>query len=620
MLTRSQPTLLHWRGGWTLCLTGVLVLGTNLLYPDSTLRLKLLVSELESPVYVTHSGDGTGRLFIVEQGGRIRIHQDGEMFQQSFLDIRDRVEFVGEMGLLGLAFHPQFKENRRFFVNYTTTEGGPRRTVVAEYRASSDDLDVADPNEHIILEFNQPATNHNGGHLAFGRDGFLYIGTGDGGGGGDPHGGGQDRGNLRGAVLRIDVDGGSPYAIPPDNPFLDEPEARDEIWAYGLRNPWRFSFDRSGGRLFLADVGQNEWEEVNVVVRGGNYGWNLMEGPVCFKAAPPCEQGTILPIWSYPHPEVQVAGWPEWERGKCITGGYVYRGRQRSGPWGAYIYGDYIGGQIWALEETSAGVWKNRLLLGTNLRISSFGEDEQGEIYVVHRASQNGSIYQLQFGWREVFAQAADGRTPQGDFRTSVILVNNNDEPVSGELVFRAGDGTPLEVTIRGETAGNFPFELPAKSSMAFATSGQSDPAAVGWAEVLSDERVVGTAVYTLLGEFEEPLGEAGIAASEPGTEFTTHVIRRAAFDRSTAVALANPSSEEGAEVELVVKDLDGAVVIERLVVLEPRHQIAQFVEEMGPLPSDFEGTLVITSSSPVVGTVIFTQRGVQASSLPLAQ
>jgi len=346
-------------------------------------KLERVVSGLLNPVYVTHAGDGSGRLFVVEQAGVIRIFQKGTLLPAPFLDIRDRVESGGEKGLLSVAFHPNYETNRRFFVDYTTRRGRQLKTIIAEYKVSDTDPNFADPtSERILLQIDQPFDNHNGGLVKFGPDGFLYIGMGDGGSAGDPFGNGQNLNTLLGKLLRIDVDSRMPYAIPSDNPFVGRADAKGEIWAYGLRNPWRFSFDRCTGRLFLADVGQNRWEEIDLIEKGGNYGWNIMEGAHCFRPPTGCNMaGLKLPIAEYDH-----------SLGCSITGGYIYRGKQHAELMGRYFFGDFCSGRLWALTETASGGWTMTELLQTGLSISSFGEDEEGEVYIV---DYNGSIYRL---------------------------------------------------------------------------------------------------------------------------------------------------------------------------------------------------------------------------------
>ena len=260
-----------------------------------TITLDDVVGGLTNPVYLTHAGDGSGRLFVVEQAGKIRIVQDGSLLSIPFLDIQNRVTSGGEMGLLSVAFHPSYKSNRRFFVNYTDRRPN-LKTIVAEYQASAAKPNIAGTTEKVVLTIDQPYDNHNGGQLQFGPDGYLYIGMGDGGSGGDPQGNGQNKNALLGKLLRIDVDRDSPYGVPAGNPFVGVSGA-DEIWALGLRNPWRFSFDRANGRLFAADVGQNLYEEVDIINRAGNYGWNVMEGAHCYSPPTGCDTtGLELPI------------------------------------------------------------------------------------------------------------------------------------------------------------------------------------------------------------------------------------------------------------------------------------------------------------------------------------
>jgi len=333
------------------------------------------------PVYLTHAGDGSGRLFVVEQAGVIRIVRDGKISATPFLDIRDRVESGGEKGLLSVAFHPKYKENGRFFVNYTARKQGVLKSIIAEYNVSQTNPDIADRAERVILEIEQPFANHNGGLNKFGPDGFLYIGMGDGGAAGDPLNAGQSLDTLLGKMLRIDVER-EPYAIPQDNPFVGRADVQGEIWAYGLRNPWRFSFDRCTGRLFAGDVGQDRIEEIDLIEKGKNYGWRIMEGSQCFDPPSLCNtQGLELPIAEYDH-----------SLGCSVTGGYVYRGTQFPTLIGHYLFGDYCSGRIWSLTEDPQGRWTMRQLIDSPFSISSFGEDEQGELYVVH---YGGAVYRV---------------------------------------------------------------------------------------------------------------------------------------------------------------------------------------------------------------------------------
>ncbi|HEY5610001.1 MAG TPA: PQQ-dependent sugar dehydrogenase [Thermoanaerobaculia bacterium] len=344
-----------------------------------------VIRGLDSPVALTHAGDGSGRLFATLQEGRIVIIKDGAALETPFLDVASLVSCCGERGLLSVAFHPQFEANGFFFVNYTNRSGD---TVVARYRVSATNRDVADPaSASMILTIDQPFSNHNGGQLKFGPDGYLYIGMGDGGSGGDPQNRAQNLSNLLGKLLRIDVDRGSPYAIPADNPFVANAAARKEIWSYGLRNPWRFTFDRSTGDLYIADVGQNQWEEIHfqpALSRGGeNYGWRIMEGAHCFNPSTNCNRtGLVLPIAEYDH-----------SLGCSVTGGYVYRGTKWPQFDGVYFYADYCSGRIWATARRTDGTWETTQLLDTAAMISTFGEDERGEVYVVDHAS--GTVFRI---------------------------------------------------------------------------------------------------------------------------------------------------------------------------------------------------------------------------------
>ncbi|MCA1733491.1 MAG: PQQ-dependent sugar dehydrogenase [Acidobacteria bacterium] len=352
--------------------------------PAVEIALTKIADGLAAPIAITSAGDGSGRLFITLQEGRIVVIRGGALLPEPFLDIRHLVGAGGERGLLSVSFHPRFAQNGHFFVDYTDRSGD---TVIARYTVSPATPDRADPSTaKTILTVDQPFSNHNGGQLQFGPDGYLYIGMGDGGSGGDPENRAQNLSTLLGKLLRIDVDGGDPYAIPPDNPFIATSGARPEIWSYGLRNPWRFSFDRRTHDLFIADVGQNEWEEINVQAggsRGGeNWGWRLMEGMHCFDPLAGCNDGSLtLPVLEYGRSE-----------GCSVSGGYRYRGSASPPLDGIYVYGDFCSGRIWGARANPNGTWTTELLLDTTFSISSFGEDEQGEIYV---ADISGAIYRI---------------------------------------------------------------------------------------------------------------------------------------------------------------------------------------------------------------------------------
>lgn len=350
------------------------------------------------PILLTHANDGSGRIFVPQQQGIVHVFKPDSKETSIFLDHSKKVVYIdkeNEEGFLGMAFHPKYKTNGEFFVFYTTTET-PHTTVVSRFKVSKSDPNKADPNsEEVLLSVTHPYWNHKGGTICFGNDGYLYIAIGDGGAGNDPHSNGQNLQTLLGKILRIDVDnkeGKLKYGIPKDNPLIgkmskNQPIARPEIYAYGLRNVWRMAVDRQSGTLWAADVGQNLWEEIDIIVKGGNYGWNLREAkhefaPSSLSNAP----GMIEPIWEYDH-----------ETGKSITGGTVYRGKKFPELTGHYIYADYVSGKIWALkyDESKKAVVANRSIpyTGANLPIMSFGEDEDGEIYFTILAPDGKGIY-----------------------------------------------------------------------------------------------------------------------------------------------------------------------------------------------------------------------------------
>lgn len=347
-----------------------------------TLRLDVLFAGLDHPLLVTHAGDDSGRIFILEQTGRVLVARNGTLLEEPFLDIRDRVESGGERGLLGLAFSPRHAEDRIAYVSYTETHGD---SVLARYRLESGTDDRLDPaSEEIILKVDQPYGNHNGGHIAFGPDGMLYYGLGDGGGAGDPQGNGQDPNALLGSLLRLDVGTPTGYASPEDNPYKHG-NGRAEVWAKGLRNPWRFSFDRETGDLYIGDVGQNKVEEINFQPAGSpggaNYGWNVFEGAERYKPLGNPFSETTAPVATYTHAE-----------GGCsVTGGHVYRGNGIPSLVGTYLYADYCSGKLWGLRYAE-DAWRSELLMESGFRVSSFGEDEEGELFVV---DHGGKILRL---------------------------------------------------------------------------------------------------------------------------------------------------------------------------------------------------------------------------------
>lgn len=386
-------------------------------WPD--LQLGTPITNANSPVALTHAPDGSGRLFIVERAGRIRIWDGGAL--RTFLDLRSRVNTNDsggdERGLLALAFSPEYATNGHFYVNYISSNSSPRgSTVISRFTVNPANADDGiETSEEVILVIPQPEPNHNGGQINFGPDGYLYIGMGDGGGAGDLHGSvgnGQANDTFLGKMLRIDVEGlpdpGLPYAIPADNPFLLDTQVPNEIWAFGLRNPWRWSFDRKTGDMYIADVGQYEWEEVNFIpaasTGGENFQWRRVEGFNTFNSGTPLTKGTSTdPVFEYDH-----------NAGSSITGGYVYRGSSFPRMEGIYYFGDYNSGRIWGLQRDPSGNWIDRQFLDTSLNISSFGEDEAGNLYVASLFT--GDIYRLSDTRGETYLQVTEASfTPDGE-------------------------------------------------------------------------------------------------------------------------------------------------------------------------------------------------------------
>lgn len=339
--------------------------------------LETVAEGLRRPLFVTHANDDSSRIFIMEQGGVVYVQgDDGE--RTTFLDISGLVSPAAnsanytERGLLGLVFAPDYAESGEFYVNYTNQSG---TTILARYQVSAD-ADVADANSaQILFEQDQPFPNHNGGHLAFGSDGYLYMALGDGGAAGDPLAAGQNPQTLLGSIIRIDVSGGGDYLIPEDNPFVTGEDGAPEVWSFGWRNPWRFSFDRETGDMYIGDVGQNQWEEINFEPRGiggQNYGWNAFEANTVFNSNVRAPRA-VDPVADYNH-----------SQGCSVTGGYIYRGSAIPDLAGVYFYGDYCSGNIWYAYRDTEGNWQSELFLETGMQISSFGEDGDGELYVVN--------------------------------------------------------------------------------------------------------------------------------------------------------------------------------------------------------------------------------------------
>ena len=355
------------------------------------LGLALVAGGLSSPLLVTNAGDGSGRLFVVEKTGKVRVIKNGSLLTTPFIDLSRSVSNGGEQGVLGLAFHPSYKTNGKLYLSYTDLNG---TSIIREYRVSASNPDRADGSSgRTLLRVKQPYENHNGGNIAFGPDGYLYIGFGDGGSGGDPGNRAQNKDTLLGKLLRIDVNkrtGSLPYAIPPGNPYVGR-AGLDQIWAIGLRNPWRWSFDRETGDLWIGDVGQGAWEEVDRALavhglnagRALNFGWRVMEGTHCFKPSSGCVRtGKTLPLTEYGH-----------DQGRCsITGGFVYRGKAYPDLVGAYLFADYCSGEIWYVDRGAARGTAPIRALDTSSSLTSFGEDQAGELYVT---DTDGTVFRM---------------------------------------------------------------------------------------------------------------------------------------------------------------------------------------------------------------------------------
>jgi glucose/arabinose dehydrogenase len=354
---------------------------------NAQIKIVKIAGNLVSPVDIVNAGDGSLRLFIALQGGKIVVYSGGKILGTPFLNISDLIFCCGERGLLSIAFHPSYKTNGLFFVYYTNTSGN---LVLARFKVSATNRNVAiKSSKKILLTISHPTyANHNGGRIAFGKDGFLYLSVGDGGGGGDQSNNAQNLGKLLGKILRINVNAGSLYSIPPGNPFSNVTGAKKEIWAFGYRNPWRWSFDRANGNMYIGDVGQNLYEEIDFQPAnspgGENYGWRFMEGNHCYNPASNCNNGKLkAPIIEYGH-----------GAGCSVVGGYVYRGTAISAIVGKYLYSDYCSGIIWGATNSS-GKWISTQLLSTGFNVSTFGEGENGALYVAQHANPGGAIYRI---------------------------------------------------------------------------------------------------------------------------------------------------------------------------------------------------------------------------------
>ena len=525
-------------------LTSALALISILLFPMEgssqipQIQLHSITEErLTGPTFVTNSHDGTGRLFILEQRGRIVVVQPNTRATTVFLDLTDKVVTSTERGLLGMTFHPQFTDNHEFFVDYTRKPDGA--IVVARYKVSTTNPNVVEPGETVVLTIPHQAAEHNGGMIEFGSDGYLYISTGDGGTSYDPANNAQDLSSLLGKILRIDVD--SPtnssvhYSSPPDNPFYGATNGRDEIFALGFRNPWRFSFDRATGEMYVGDVGQDVFEELDVVESGGNYGWRVFEGTLCTNKGPAtCDPNAyISPILQYGHTG---------KGGTCaITGGYVYRGNKQSLPFGAYVYADYCTGQIYMLYHG-----QQQLLLDTTKQITSFGEDEEGEIYVV-----GGTVDRIV--------------NPGRSFTTTTS------------------------------------FELNPGGTLSFESPGVSENVSVAHAQIQTDADALRSSALAFIGFRKDGvlISESAVPATALAESGRVYVEIGEGHD--TGIALVNPDMAQPAAVSFYFTDSDGNDFGESLVRIPAGGKIAAFLNE-GPFygPNVFRGTFTFDSSVPL--------------------
>jgi hypothetical protein len=561
---------------------------------QSQVEVETFVSGLDQPVCVTHPRDGSNRLFIAEQPGAIRVLQPGTRTPQPFLDIRSKVLSGGEQGLLGLAFHPAFRDNGRFFVNYTRRPDGA--TVIAEYRTAPGNPNAADLSESVLLVIGQPFANHNGGMLEFGPDGYLYIAVGDGGAGNDPGNRAQDPADLLGKILRIDVDRAEPgkaYSSPPDNPFAGVANARPEIYAVGLRNPWRFSFDRVTGSLYAGDVGQNQVEEVDVITRGGNYGWRIFEGTRCTGLGPAsCDApGFTGPIAEYTH-----------DGRRCsVTGGYVYRGSKGTLPAGAYVYGDFCSGEIFLHNGG-----RSALILDTQINISSFGEDEAGEIYVT--GLTDGTIYRITnaAGAATDSAIIFPALSSSGVERTGFAIVNFDAAPAnlvltardaSGNVISGSGITNPRDLVLESRV------QLALLDSEIFGAGleGRSSP---GWVSVDSSSDQVAAFFLNFDPSLRSLDGADALAATL--SSFVLPEIEPGGFTR---MHIANPATDP-VSVTLQLRGEGGGVRTATTRQIPPRGTLS---EELTTL---FPGTAVAASDyltgQAATGVAVFGLLGLQ--------
>lgn len=565
-----------------------------------------VVSNFERPVQLTHAGDGSNRLFVVERPGEIDIIDQGEVLPEPFLDIRSSVTEEGEGGLVSMAFHPRYETNGRFYVVYLTGADEDLRLRLEEYLVSSDPMRAEPDSARVILEIPQARTMHLGGQLAFGPEDYLYLSVGDGGPTGNPEQEPQDLTNLRGKILRIDVDRGDPYGIPPTNPFVGDPDALDEIYAYGFRNPWRFSFDRGSGRMFVGDVGESGWEEIDLVIRGGNYGWSIAEGDHCFSpVGPECDLDQFVrPIFEYSHEE---------DVGRCVLGGFVNRGPEDTDLFGKYLFADCASGKVWWLEEEATG-WVRRELTQGNPLLTALGEDEEGRLYLL---TLRGEVFRLAFSRREVFAHVVDATLNGGVFHSEFHISNPGAEPVEITFRFHSDDERELPLGESEMPAEDATFTVEPQSTRVIRTAGLADPAVTGWIEILSDHFVDVNQVWRLFDPSGSPLAEAGVSPAELSKTFIAPARVDPGQGVSAAIAMANPSQQDLVQVTLQYLVPGPGVTPPDLLIdevsfdLQPGQRRAAFLQEIIDLPAGpLTGTVKIEATHEIVGTIFETRNG----------
>ncbi|HSR67141.1 MAG TPA: PQQ-dependent sugar dehydrogenase [Acidobacteriota bacterium] len=573
---------------------------------QSVVSFETVAEGLQRPVGITHAGDGSRRLFVTELGGRIRVIASRQLLAEPFLDITNRVTEEGEGGLWDVEFHPRFRDNGRFFVAYATGQGGQRRLRIGEYSVDPDNPNRALPTEKIVLNIPHPEQIHFGGDLEFGPDGMLYISSGDGSSDPEEDRNAQNLQILLGKILRINVETDLPFIIPSDNPLTGRFGARGEIWAWGFRNPYRMAFSPDG-RLFVGDVGAQRIEEIDIVVRGGNYGWSHMEGPDCFPVTrQDCEDPEfILPIHSYGRSD-----------GAAVLGGMFYRGPQTSRVWGDYIFADFISRRFWSLREEGPGQWSRRYLGRTpSFLPAAIGQGEDGEFYVSDLVG--GRIHRVLFRDFSLLAQVAVGDSSAGPFSTNIHLLNDTTREIRGDLFFFDSDGEPLSFTIGEETESEFHFTLPPESSRVVVPRDESGELRVGWAAFVGDGPIRASALFQQFGPDSRLLAQAGVDNSRLGRRLVAPAQRDLEASLDTGIAVVNPWPADTVEITLRVVDAQEQELASMQFTLEAQQHRALFLSEIGVLPQSLQAKLVVDADREIAATVLLTANGVVSASLP---